>query len=122
MFAHWCTIAPTFDLEEVRRFREAWQAKASLLLPQGDPDAAAIYAEHIGCGGWPRSRPIKPRGLWIDPQAGPRAALRHHCRARTARRCRPDRYRALVLTAGLAGLREGELLALRWDDLDLTDA
>jgi len=34
----------------------------------------------------------------------------------------PDRYRALVLTAGLAGLREGELFALRWDDVDLADA
>ena len=34
----------------------------------------------------------------------------------------PDRYRALVLTAGLAGLREGELFALRWNDIDLTDA
>lgn len=34
----------------------------------------------------------------------------------------PDNYRALVLTAGLAGLREGELFALRWNDVDLTDA
>lgn len=34
----------------------------------------------------------------------------------------PDRYRAMVLTAGLAGLREGELFALRWDDVDLDDA
>jgi integrase len=31
----------------------------------------------------------------------------------------PDRYRAMVLTAGLAGLRQGELLALRRSDLDL---
>lgn len=34
----------------------------------------------------------------------------------------PDRYRALVLTAGLAGLREGELFALRWGDVDLVAA
>ncbi len=34
----------------------------------------------------------------------------------------PDHYRAMVLTAGLAGLREGELFALRWDDVDLDDA
>lgn len=34
----------------------------------------------------------------------------------------PDCYRALVLTAGLAGLREGELFALRWGDVDLIDA
>ncbi|HET6873499.1 MAG TPA: site-specific integrase [Acidimicrobiales bacterium] len=31
----------------------------------------------------------------------------------------PDRYRALVLTAGLGGLRQGELFALRRRDLDL---
>ncbi len=31
----------------------------------------------------------------------------------------PDCYRALVLIAGLAGLREGELFALRWGDVDL---
>lgn len=31
----------------------------------------------------------------------------------------PDRYRTLVLTAGLAGLRQGELLALRRRDVDL---
>ena len=33
----------------------------------------------------------------------------------------PDDYRALVLVAGLAGLREGELFALRWGDVDLVD-
>jgi integrase len=31
----------------------------------------------------------------------------------------PDRYRAMILTAGLAGLRQGELLALRRGDVDL---
>lgn len=34
----------------------------------------------------------------------------------------PDRYRALVLSAGLGGLRQGELFALRWCDLDLAAA
>ncbi len=34
----------------------------------------------------------------------------------------PDRYRALILTAGLAGLRQGELLALRRSDLNLDSA
>lgn len=33
-----------------------------------------------------------------------------------------DPYRALVLAAGLAGLRQGELFALRWDDVDLAAA
>ena len=32
------------------------------------------------------------------------------------------RHRALVLTAGLGGLRQGELFALRWSDIDLEDA
>jgi len=32
------------------------------------------------------------------------------------------RHRALVLTAGLGGLRQGELFALRWSDVDLADA
>ena len=31
----------------------------------------------------------------------------------------PERYRALVLTAGLGGIREGELFALRRSDVDL---
>ena len=31
----------------------------------------------------------------------------------------PERFRAIVLTAGLAGLRQGELLALRRGDIDL---
>ncbi|MGH9154884.1 MAG: tyrosine-type recombinase/integrase [Acidimicrobiales bacterium] len=34
----------------------------------------------------------------------------------------PDRYRALVLAAGLGGLRQGELFALRWGDVDLAVA
>ena len=34
----------------------------------------------------------------------------------------PERYRALVLTAGLAGLRQGELFALRRHDVDLLHA
>lgn len=33
----------------------------------------------------------------------------------------PDRYRVLVLAAGLAGLRQGELFALRRRDVDLDD-
>jgi integrase len=34
----------------------------------------------------------------------------------------PHRYRAMILMAGLAGLREGELFALCWDDVDLAGA
>jgi conjugative relaxase-like TrwC/TraI family protein len=46
MFAHWCEDLPTQDLEEIHRFREEWQAEASLLLRRGDPSAAAAYVEH----------------------------------------------------------------------------
>jgi integrase len=34
----------------------------------------------------------------------------------------PNRYKAMILTAGLGGLRQGELLALRRADLDLEDS
>jgi integrase len=37
----------------------------------------------------------------------------------TLSRSVPDRYRAMILTAGLAGLRQGELFALRRADLNL---
>ena len=46
MFAHWCESFPAHHLEEVRRFHDAWQGEASLLLRQGDPACAAHYAEH----------------------------------------------------------------------------
>ena len=46
MFDHWCEAFPAHHLEEVRRFSEAWQGEASLLLRQGDPAAARLYGEH----------------------------------------------------------------------------
>ncbi|MGI8806889.1 MAG: ATP-dependent DNA helicase [Acidimicrobiales bacterium] len=46
MFAHWCEAFPTHHLEEIRCFSEAWQGEASLLLRQGDPVAAGLYADH----------------------------------------------------------------------------
>ena len=46
MFAHWCATLPAHHLDEVRRFAEAWQAEASLLLREGDPAAAMLYAQH----------------------------------------------------------------------------
>jgi len=46
MFAQWCATLPAHRLEEVRRFTDAWQAEASLLLREGDPAAAGLYAEH----------------------------------------------------------------------------
>ena len=46
MFAHWCATLPAHHLDEVRRFADAWQAEASLLLREGDPAAAMLYAQH----------------------------------------------------------------------------
>jgi len=46
--------------------------------------------------------------------------IRNHNRAPAA--IVPERYRALVLTAGLAGLRQGELFGLRRADIDLLHA
>jgi integrase len=56
-----------------------------------------------------------------------RAGAEHHGEQRFANmlelldltRVTPERYRVMVLTAGLAGLRQGELLALRRGDVDL---
>jgi ATP-dependent exoDNAse (exonuclease V) alpha subunit len=44
MFAHWCDTLPAARLEAVRRFAEAWEAQASLLLRAGDPRAVEAYA------------------------------------------------------------------------------
>lgn len=41
---HWCDTLPAVRLEEVRRFAEAWEAQASLLLRAGDPRAVEAYA------------------------------------------------------------------------------
>lgn len=46
MFAHWCATLPAHRLDEVRRFSDAWQAEASLLLRDGDPAVASLYARH----------------------------------------------------------------------------
>ena len=56
-----------------------------------------------------------------------RAGAEHHQEQRFASmpelldlvQATPERYRAMILTAGLAGLRQGELLALRRGDVDL---
>ncbi|MCU0267883.1 MAG: relaxase domain-containing protein [Acidimicrobiales bacterium] len=46
VFAHWCETVPHIELETPRRFRQQWEAEASLLLRAGDPKAAEQYAEH----------------------------------------------------------------------------
>jgi hypothetical protein len=45
-FAHWCATIPHIELETPRRFRDPWEAEASLLLRSGHPTAAQRYAEH----------------------------------------------------------------------------
>ncbi len=44
MFSHWCDTLSAWELEQPRRFEEAWEAEASLGLRRGDPDAVAEYA------------------------------------------------------------------------------
>lgn len=44
MFAHWCETIPRHQLAVPRRFDQAWEAKASLLLRAGDPAAVQAYA------------------------------------------------------------------------------
>ena len=50
MFAHWCNTVPRIELETPRRFRDPWEAEASLLLRAGEPDAAQAYADHHRLG------------------------------------------------------------------------
>jgi conjugative relaxase-like TrwC/TraI family protein len=44
VFAHWCNTVPHIELATPRRFRQPWEAEASLLLRAGDPAAAELYA------------------------------------------------------------------------------
>jgi conjugative relaxase-like TrwC/TraI family protein len=47
MFAHWCGTLPAHELGEVHRFVEEWERDASLLLRRADPQAAAVYRNHL---------------------------------------------------------------------------
>jgi conjugative relaxase-like TrwC/TraI family protein len=44
VFAHWCNTIPHIELASPRRFRQPWEAEASLLLRAGDPTAAELYS------------------------------------------------------------------------------
>ncbi|HVM08191.1 MAG TPA: MobF family relaxase [Acidimicrobiales bacterium] len=46
MFASWVDRHPAHRLDEIHRFTNPWEARASLLLRRGDPEAARIYTEH----------------------------------------------------------------------------
>ena len=72
-------------------------ARSPLLRKSGAGRAAAT-----------RNQPVRRREVWLT-----RTQL-----DRLAEAIKP-RYRALVLVAGLTGMRWGELAALRWDDLRL---
>jgi ATP-dependent exoDNAse (exonuclease V) alpha subunit len=46
MFGHLCDALPAYHLDEVRRFRQPWEAEAGLALRQGDPQAVSAYHDH----------------------------------------------------------------------------
>lgn len=46
MFTELCATGRTIELEHVHRFEQAWEARASLLLRQGDPRALDLYQQH----------------------------------------------------------------------------
>jgi conjugative relaxase-like TrwC/TraI family protein len=46
VFAHWCDTIAHIELATPKRFRQEWEADASLLLRAGDPHAATQYADH----------------------------------------------------------------------------
>jgi conjugative relaxase-like TrwC/TraI family protein len=45
-FAHWCDTLPRHTLDTPRRFEHQWEARASLALRAGRPDAADAYVTH----------------------------------------------------------------------------
>ncbi|MGH9185341.1 MAG: ATP-dependent DNA helicase, partial [Acidimicrobiales bacterium] len=46
VFEHWCDTLPHHTLDTPRRFDQQWEARASLALRAGRPDAVAAYVEH----------------------------------------------------------------------------
>lgn len=46
VFAHWCDTLPNHTLDAPRRFDHQWEARASLALRAGRPDAVDAYVEH----------------------------------------------------------------------------
>jgi conjugative relaxase-like TrwC/TraI family protein len=46
MFAHWCDTLPTYRLDRIHRFENAWEAEASRQLRAGDPRAIDAYVIH----------------------------------------------------------------------------
>ncbi len=46
MFNELCTTGRTYELQQVHRFTEPWEAAASLQLRNGNPDALADYEQH----------------------------------------------------------------------------
>lgn len=46
VFAHWCDTLPHHSLDTPRRFDHHWEARASLALRAGHPDAVDAYVAH----------------------------------------------------------------------------
>ncbi len=67
-----------------------------------------------------RLKPTTPMRTWLDPeQVAPLLDAAAALDAERKRRDDPGGRRAMLATLTLAGLRIGELLALRWRDVDL---
>ena len=60
MFALWCESFPAHHLDEVRRFHDAWQGEASLLLRQATPPAPSTTPSMDGFA--PSTPPCWPTG------------------------------------------------------------
>jgi hypothetical protein len=93
VFAHWCNTIPHVELDTPRRFRDPWEAHASLLLRAGDPAAAEHYEAHR------RLRSIHPAVI-------AREAARLHRRL-------TDQGRSVAITANTADTARAINLAIQ---------
>jgi ATP-dependent exoDNAse (exonuclease V) alpha subunit len=127
VFAHLCDTLPHHYLETPRRFRQAWEADASIALRAGDPAAADVYAAH---GRLSAAHPALVPDRVLDlvhrhEQAGQRVAITTTT-AETARRInrtiqasRPSHGPVAVLADG-SRVRAGDIVATRRNDRTIT--
>jgi len=127
VFAHLCDTLPHHHLETPRRFRQPWEADASLALRAGDPAVADVYAAH---GRLSTAHPALVPDRVLDllrrhEPAGQQVAITTTT-AETARRInrtiqasRPSHEPAAVLADGTR-VRAGDVVATRRNDPTIT--